>query len=302
MQQVLHCPQCKNTIHKTKNQYLCKYCDRIYPILEGIPCFVDQNRTFDGFDASSFTFLFKMEQRHFWHVGRKRIILDVLRRNINNLSECRMLEIGCGNGNILTYLEANGIDIEGGDIFIEGLRFCRQRSNSANLYLLDILSLPFHNNFEIIGIFDVLEHIENDMKALSEINLALKPGGNLILTVPAYQLLWSPFDEGVGHKRRYGLKDIRAKLENSGFVVKKISFYVFFLFPIIAAIRLITKALPVNNKKRKIETVLEANTIPVINGIFSALLKLEMMLMRYTNLPFGSSLLVLAEKKKNLDT
>lgn len=301
MQQVLHCPQCKNTIKKAHSGYFCEYCNQTYPILDGIPCFIDQNRTFDGFDASSFAFLFEMEQRHFWHTGRKKIILDVLRRNIANLTECRMLEIGCGNGNVLTFLEANGIAIEGGDIFIDALRFCRQRSNSTNLYLLDILSLPFRDNFEIIGIFDVLEHIENDIDALSEINIALKAGGNLILTVPAYQWLWSPFDQGVGHKRRYSLKDITAKLESNGFVVKKISFYVSFLFPIIAAIRLITKALPVNNKKRKIENVLEANTIPVINNIFSALLKLEMLLMRYINLPFGSSLLVLAEKKKNLN-
>lgn len=299
MELILYCPHCKNALKKTNGRYLCGHCHRAYPIFEDIPCFIDQSKLPDSFDPSSFAFLFQMEQRHFWHTGRKKIILDVLRRHIANLTDCRMLEIGCGNGNILAYLKDNGVNIEGGDIFIDGLRFCRQRSKSTHLYQLDIVSLPFQNSFEIIGIFDVLEHIENDMIALSEINSALIPGGSLILTVPAYQFLWSPFDKGVGHKRRYGTRDIRAKLENSGFIVKKMSFYVFFAFPIIAAIRLINKVLPDNNKKQKIETAMEANTIPVINGVFLGLLRLEMILMRYFNLPFGSSLLVLAEKKKN---
>jgi 2-polyprenyl-3-methyl-5-hydroxy-6-metoxy-1,4-benzoquinol methylase len=244
-----------------------------------------------------------MEQKHFWHVGRREIILDVLRKNVSNLAQSRMLEVGCGNGSILAFLRQNGINIEGGDIFLEGLRFCRQRASSVPLYQIDALSLPFNNDYEIIGLFDVLEHIENDEKALGEISMALKAGGNLVLTVPAYKLLWSRHDEASRHKRRYSRTELIAKLERCGFVVNKATYYMFFLFPVLATMRLLSKIF--RNKKHEkddIQTSLELKTIPVINNAFLASLRLEKYLVRYLNLPFGASLLVVAAKKMKKDS
>ena len=146
------------------DKYFCQNCAHFYPILDGIPMFVDQDMVINSFDAASFEFLFEMEQKHFWHVGRREIILDVIERNVPKLKNIRMLEIGCGNGSVLAFLKQNGIDIEGGDIFLEGLRFCRQRVDSVPLYQLDVLALPFSQEFDMIGLFDVLEHIENDKR------------------------------------------------------------------------------------------------------------------------------------------
>ena len=109
---MLCCPGCRNPLRQLSEEYLCQTCARSFPIIDGIPSFVDQHTTADSFDASAFEFLFQMEQKHFWHVGRREIVLDVLRRNIPKLARCRMLEIGCGNGSILAFLKQNGINIK----------------------------------------------------------------------------------------------------------------------------------------------------------------------------------------------
>ena len=342
MHQVLCCPECKDTLSRMDDKYLCPNCAHSYPIVDGIPSFVDQNAIIDSFDASAFEFLFQMEQKHFWHIGRREIIFHVLTRSIPTLLESRMLEIGCGNGSVLGYLKQKGVDIEGGDIFLEALKFCQQRAGYGGLYQIDILALPFRNEFDVIGAFDILEHIDNDEKALLEINQALNPKGKLILTVPAYKFLWSYFDVQSHHERRYSKKELVTKLERNGFIIKKTSFFMFFLFPLLAAIRLIGNIfqrgkngkqnvnaslegsfsnLPpsTGGSKREGEKVaspssylslqgrgnatlikrppLEMKTIRVINEVFLGLLRVERLLIRYLSLPFGTSLLVLAEKK-----
>ncbi len=293
----LCCPACKSRLEKSGSGYICRACNTVFPIINGIPSLVANRGIIDSFDASTFEFLFKMEQKHFWHVGRREMILDLLRRNLLGLAKSRMLEIGCGNGSVLTFLNKNGINVEGGDIFMEGLAFCRQRAASLPLYQLDVLALPFHEEFDIVGLFDVLEHIDDDSRALIEIRQTLKRNGLLLMTVPAYRFLWSYFDERSNHKRRYEKKELIAKLERAGFTIKKASYYMFFLFPLLAAIRLIgNTGKRRNDRQFNIGISLETKTVPVLNEIFLGLLRFERILLRHFNLPFGTSLLVLAEK------
>jgi SAM-dependent methyltransferase len=297
MCQDLYCPKCHNRLGRTDEGYRCQPCATFYPVTDGIPSFVSQDTTVDSFDASAFEFLFKMEQKHFWHISRKEMALDTLKRNPPNFKDAKMLEIGCGNGNILSYLKRHGVHVEGGDIFIEGLRFCRQQAALVPLYQVDVLSLPFRDEYDIIGAFDILEHIEDDDKALAEIYLALKARGKLIMTVPAYKFMWSYTDESARHKRRYSKNDLAVKLEQSGFIIKKISYYMCFLFPLLFSIRLISNILWRERLRSDRRVRIELKTIPIVNSIFLGLLRLEKWLMRYINLPFGTSLLVLAEKK-----
>jgi SAM-dependent methyltransferase len=289
-----HCPDCRIPLEQKKDSYFCPNCTRYFPVIDSIPSFVDQsvNNT-DSFNPDAFESLYEMEQRHFWHVGRKGIILSVLKQNIPNLKIIKMLEIGCGNGNILAHLKQNEINIEGSDIFLEGLNFCRKRVSTVDLYQIDILSMPFYNTFDVIGAFDVLEHIDDDRKALEEINRALKPGGSLLLTVPAHKFLWSYFDEKSRHRRRYGKLELVTKLEKAGFKVVKVSYYIFFLFPVFAVIRILINMFVKDSNKKS----LESKTIPIVNDIFLALLRIEELIIRYTNLPFGASLLALGVKK-----
>jgi len=294
---VLYCPACKNPLEQPDDGYICRKCSKVFPIIDEIPSLIVHRGVIDSFDASAFEYLFKMEQKHFWHVGRKEIILDLLRRNMPNLEKSRMLEVGCGNGSVLAFLKKNGIKVEGGDIFMEGLAFCQQRVNSTPLYQLDVLALPFHEEFDIVGLFDVLEHINDDSRALAEIKQTLKCNGVLLMTVPAHQFLWSYFDERSNHKRRYGRVELIAKVEQAGFTVKKVSYYMFFLFPLLAAIRLISNLRQrKGDRQERAGGSLETKTVPVLNEVFLGLLRLERLLLRHFNLPFGASLVVLAER------
>jgi len=295
MDRLLYCPQCKAPLALAGDKYLCKDCSRSYTTVAGIPQFVVRDAPIDSFDAQAFEFLFQMEQKHFWHVGRREIILDIL-KGIPGASGARMLEIGCGNGSVLTFLKQHGLNIEGGDIFLEGLNFCRQRAGAVPLYQIDILALPFLNDFDVIGLFDVLEHIDDDEKALFEVGRALKPGGKILLTVPAHKFLWSYFDEASAHQRRYSRKEIIAKLERNGFIIRKASFYISLLFPLFLGARIIGKIMP-KRRRPDVKTSIEVQTIPVVNELFLWILRLEKQLLKHVNLPLGASLLILAEKK-----
>jgi len=160
MQAVLSCPQCQRVLAQTDGGFSCPGCQRLYPIIDGIPSFVGEGGSEDAFDPGFFALLEHAEAHHFWFIGRREIILDALKRHVPDLSGKRMLEIGCGNGNILRYLQnRTELQLTGCDLFMEGLQFCRNQVDIP-LYQIDATLLPFHNCFDIIGIFDVLEHIE----------------------------------------------------------------------------------------------------------------------------------------------
>lgn len=294
---LLYCPKCKNPLLATISKYSCQDCHRTYPIIDGIPQLLLGDTAKDSFDAHAFEFLFQMEQKHFWHVGRREIILDAI-RSIPKSVDSKILEIGCGNGSVLIFLKKNGLNIEGGDIFLEGLRYCRQRAGDVPLYQIDITALPFKGEFNIIGLFDILEHIDDDEKALREVNHALKTGGNILITVPAHKFLWRKADKVASHKRRYSRKEIINKLEHNGFTVKRTTFFISFLFPLFLGL----KVIDIYSKKRvnpNYNFIIEFKTYPVINEICLWILRLENRLLKHTNLPMGASLLVLAEKGEN---
>lgn len=234
----LICPKCHQRINRKNNKYLCNNCTRVYPIYDDIPSFTTMSAEEDSFNKESFEFLFEMEQHHFWHVGRREIIHALLQQIYHNrLSDIAMIEIGCGNGSVLQFLKSKGINIEGGDLFLEALQFCRKRVD-VPLYQLNALNTPFvDGQYDVVGLFDVIEHINDDEAVLREMYRICKPDGRLILTVPANKWLWSYFDVSSCHKRRYSKKELYRKLQRAGFVVEKISFYVFFLFPVFSVYR-----------------------------------------------------------------
>lgn len=204
-----------------------------------------------------------IEHEHFWHIGRKQIILAFTPR------QGKMLDIGCGNGSVTSYLASYGIDIEGQ----EGL---------------EVSDLQYTNyQYDTIGLFDVLEHIVNDVEAIISCRESLVEGGYLVLTIPAYRNLWGYQDNFAGHHRRYSKKGIISVLQALNFEIERISFFNMFLLPLAYLIKKIPSAnLPV-----------ELRVFPVINGICLALMELECFMLRYSDLPFGSSLIVRARKR-----
>lgn len=232
----------------------------------------------------------KIEKSHFWFQHRNKVILNALRevQALLGAELVDMIEIGCGIGTVTAFLIQSGFQVSGADLYPEGLEECQKRLHTT-LYQFDVRNIPYENKWNVIGCFDVLEHIEEEEVALRSIHGALTARGRVILTVPAVPFLYS-IHEGT-HKRRYSKNDLINKLTRSGFAIEKISYFFSFLFPIFAASRIL--------KKMKNENVFESSDFdihPLLNQLFLALCNLEGNISKVVPALIGSSLIVIARK------
>src|ERR1700678_943438 len=172
-----------------------------------------------GYDPRHNQSLFAVEDSHFWFRGRNRIVAAMAARYTRQIpAGLYVLGVGCGNGSVTRVLQdtcATGIVI-GADLYFEGLVNARSRGVKM-LVQADMSRFPFGSGFALAGMFDVLEHIPDDCGALRSLFNALSPGVPLLLRVPAYQSLWSYFDEVALHCRRYDLEGLRSRCLDAGF-------------------------------------------------------------------------------------
>jgi SAM-dependent methyltransferase len=234
----------------------------------------------------------RMEDVYWWHVGRKSIIKELL-KGLRIPTSCRIINIGCGTGGIIPTLKQFG-EVENYDPSVEAVQICRERGYE-NTRVFDGKKLPCADeSFDLAVALDVLEHIEEDASALEEWLRILKPGGRLLITVPAYQWLWSSHDEALGHYRRYTASQLHGKLNRAGFSVGKRSYAITFSFPLILGYRLL-------DSLRRSDRTPAASYVLLprpINTVLTALLKLEALLLRFTNFPIGTSVVIIAKKPK----
>jgi SAM-dependent methyltransferase len=187
-----------------------------------------------GFKASYFSELAQLEEANFWFRTRNRLIIWALQTYCPNAHS--ILEVGCGTGYVLSGISGAfpRASLSGSEIFTAGLGFAEGRLPTANFLQMDARNIPFYEEFDVVGAFDVLEHIVEDELVLSQIHEALKPNGHMILTVPQHAWLWSAVDEYACHVRRYESAELRRKIEKSGFeVVRTTSFVTTLLLPMI---------------------------------------------------------------------
>jgi len=153
--------------------------------------------------------------------------------------------------------------------------------------------IPFVDEFDSIGAFDVLEHIEEDEQVLGQMHSALKLGGVMLLTVPQHAWLWSPVDDYACHMRRYSAKEIHAKVEDAGFKILRSTSFVSSLLPALFTSRLVQKL----STKKNVDPTAELRISPWLNRIFEKLLDAEIvMIQKGINLPVGGSRLIVARK------
>ena len=241
----------------------------------------------DGFDKALFETLFKIEPSHFWFRSRNELLIQCLKRYFPSAWD--FCEIGCGTGYVLKAISAENphMALTGSEIYLSALDYAAKRVPHANLIQADICRFPFESEFDLIGNFDVLEHIDNDVLALQNIHKALKDNGGLILTVPQHKWLWSPYDEMACHKRRYSSEELRAKIKDAGFKIIRITSFMTFLLPMMAISRFKKTSDPIS--------LLKINR--AINSIFYKISQAEQTLIsRNMDLPFGGSLLCIARK------
>ena len=260
---------------------------------QGIEVFAESDSSQGEFDYTFFNSLYNAEEKNFWFKGRREAIFQIIKKFILGYKNKKMLEVGCGGGNIINFLKNKGINIEGADVFFEGLQFARKRVNT-NFYQINIKDIPFENEFDIIGIFDVLEHIQEEDKILVNLYKALKPEGYLFVAVPALPYLWSYFDEIAFHKRRYNKNEFINKLKNHGFSIIKATYLFMFLLPVMVLKRKVRLGRLSNQPIDLLKQELSLN--PILDAIFYQLIRLESRLIPFLSLPLGSSLLILAKK------
>jgi len=255
------------------------------------------------YEKSLFASLFAAEDQHFWFQARNRILeaaISPLEANWEN--GYRVLEVGCGTGFVLEMLErlCRRGKVVGLDPFEEGLDFARQRTH-CQVVQGDVYNWPFQDPFQLVGLFDVLEHLEDDIGALKKIRGGLAPGGHLVLTVPAHMSLWSYADTQACHCRRYSPEKLTDALQTAGFTVEYLTQFMGLLFPLAWVTRRWSagRSVPGADCARDRERFLkELRVIPLLNGILRRLLSLEALLVRRRwHCPLGTSLLAIARPR-----
>ena len=219
--------------------FCCPLCGYSPEMCKGYPAFAPGVMdSYNGFAAEFYHRLAELEKGNFWFESRNSLLIWILHHFFPHMES--FLEIGCGTGFVLSGIQENipGLKLSGSDVFSEGLVYAEQRVPAADFFQMDAKNIPFEEEFDVIGAFDVLEHIEEDEAVLFSVFRALKSGGGIILTVPQHKWLWSEADEIACHKRRYSKMDLGKKMKKAGFREVYMTSFLSFLLPVMAASRL----------------------------------------------------------------
>jgi SAM-dependent methyltransferase len=242
-------------------------------------------------DNAVYDELAAVEDTHWWFLGRRRIVRDVLRRRLGRATAPRaIVDVGCGTGGMLGMLREFG-DVTGLDASPIAVGYCEQRFGDSVEVRLGRIPEDIPEGADVITAFDVVEHLEDDDRALAGIHDRLPPGGVFVCTVPAFPFLWSGHDVVHHHHRRYTQDVLRRRLEDAGFTVERISYFNTFLFPAAAAIRLLQRFVPGAPAGSDAST-----PKPVVNRLLLTLFASERFLLRWTTLPVGISLMAVCRR------
>jgi len=274
------------------NSRICITCGHKIDYIDSIERYVDKTRA-GGFDKSFFENLAALEGRNFWFRARNDLIAKLISKYASKTK--KYFEVGCGTGFVLQRVdsELKKAEILASEYFAEGLFYAKDRVPRSNFIQMDGRRIPFFEEFDLIGLFDVLEHIDDDELVLSELYKALTSSGVLILTVPQHKWLWSPADDYAHHQRRYTHKELLEKLQGSGFKVNMTSSFVVTLFPMFVMSRFLQR----NKPPERYDPLKEFAIPDWMNFIFYKILSLEAWVIGLgLRFPFGGSRVVVATK------
>jgi SAM-dependent methyltransferase len=246
----------------------------------------------EGFDASYFERLAELEPGSFWFRSRNRLLCWVLKRYFSDAKS--FFEIGCGTGFVLAGIRKKlpQLTLQGGEIFSAGLSLASGRLPGVDLYQMDARQIPFENEFDVIGAFDVLEHIGDDELVLSQMHRAVRKGGGILVTVPQHAFLWSNVDEYSRHMRRYSLSELKAKVGQAGFQTIRTTSFVSLLLPLMLIARL--KQPPPDIE---FDPAAEFRLNALTNYLLERVMDLERSMVKVgISFPAGGSLLLVAKK------
>ena len=234
--------------------------------------------------------MFRVEETHWWYQALHRLIFQTLESELPDWHEKEILDAGCGTGSILKQL-GNPAKNVGVDLAPEAVSFCRQRG-LTNVQQADICALPFANaSFDVVICSSVLYHqwVKDPAVAVRELHRVLRPGGLLLLNVPALRFLHSAHDEAVMTAHRFKKSEIRQLLRDSGFAIRRLTYWTTLLFPL----AVIARTLGGSSTGRDFNSAADS----VSHRLFQQIMALELRLLKRTSLPIGVALLAAARKQ-----
>ena len=283
---------CNNWLARFSDSIVCPACNVQLPKVGNVyyanPDFIP-----DGFSEVSFERLgnLALNEEHFWLSGRNKLVLNLLGR-INKHSIHSVIDLGCGYGQMLSALAGKSAVIVGAEAFATGLIKINVPENAC-LIQCDINSTPLASSqFDLVLILDVLEHID-PVALLNEARRLLTDEGKLVITVPAFNALWSHVDLMAGHRCRYDVSLLRQELAASGMELEWHTHYQFLLFPLVWISRKL---------QLKTNALIERSPPKALNSLLDLINRFERKFLIKFRLPFGSTLVAFVVKnKKDVD-
>lgn len=237
-----------------------------------------------------------VDERSFWFEHRSEVIVDLVARCGGRGS--RVLEVGSGSGAVAARLVAEGHDVMVVEPGSGGATLARRRGVPVAFQgTLEEAALPA-GTFDVIGLFDVIEHLDEWRSVLTGVARVLRPQGHVVVTVPAHQWLWSEHDDWNEHRRRYSRSLLRSHLEEMGFDVVSVAPFFAPLLPPAIVRRLMTKMTRGDGEAHEERLRSQLHPHPVLNRVLAGVLGVERRLMRRVPMPFGTSLLAVAGRAK----
>lgn len=284
------CLQCSETFES--NEWKCPSCAWDPPRLSGFPAFAPEfSSSNNGYDAAFFERLAAVEEGFFWFESRNALLTWALAKYFPSASS--FFEVGCGTGFVLREVGRKfpRMRLTGGEVFENGLKIASKRVPGAEYVQVDATRMPFNEEFDVVGAFDVVEHIDDDEAVLRGLYQAVRTGGGVMLTVPQHRFLWSAADDHAHHKRRYSRAELVEKAERAGFRVAMTTSFVSFLMPALMVARM-------GRGQKDGYNVFEELTIgATANRVMSSVSLMERGAIRAgVRLPMGGSLLVVGRK------
>lgn len=233
--------------------------------------------------------IYTLEKSHWWYRVRRSIVHNLIGTFFPNRKSLCILDIGCGTGSLLSELSRYG-DAHGIDFSPRAVAFCKERG-IEQIKVGSVIDISYPDEqFDLVLALDIVEHVADDARALAEIKRVLKPDGIAILFVPAFMFLWGSTDVYSEHHRRYTRSALREKLLTAGFLPERLTYFNTFLFPPIAAWRLLNRIVPLHSHSE-----VQLNN-SFINGILYAIFRAEARFLHFINFPFGVSILAVVRK------
>jgi SAM-dependent methyltransferase len=209
----------------------------------------------------------ELDRKHWWYRARREVLSRLIERNIALPPEARILEVGCGTGHNLHMLERFGrVDATEIDGFARVIASKRLGHAVRDASLPELKDVP-DAAYDLVAILDVLEHVDEDRASLVSMARKLRPGGRILVTVPAHPWMWSAHDEINHHKRRYTKKTFRVAVADAGLKLELLTYFNSLLFPVAAAARLAGRA---TGNKESDDSLPPAPLNAVLEAIFRA--------------------------------